>query len=254
MGTNVIDQKGCVLDPAAQAAYSKNSPPPPRSGQECRPPMPFRSLRDFLARLEAEGKLVRVSAPVSPHLEMTEIQTRLLAEGGPAVLFENPVREDDGRPYGMPVLVNLFGTVDRVAMGMDRRPDQLRAVGEDVGLPQAAGAAERDRGYAQAPAAAPHRAGDEAQDRATRAVPGRGVDRRRHRPVSPAGPGLLARRAGAADHLAAGGDQGAGRREDRRGQPRHLPHAGDRARYHPDALAQAPWRSAALPPLGQREA
>ncbi len=64
---------------------------------------------------------------------MTEIQTRLLAEGGPAVLFENVVRSDGGR-YPMPVLVNLFGTVERVAWGMDREPDQLREVGETLAL------------------------------------------------------------------------------------------------------------------------
>jgi len=93
--------------------------------------MPYSSLRDFMARLEAEGRLVRVSAPVSPHLEMTEIQTRLLAEGGPAVLFENVVRQDGGK-YDMPVLVNLFGTVERVAWGMDREPHQLREVGETL--------------------------------------------------------------------------------------------------------------------------
>jgi 4-hydroxy-3-polyprenylbenzoate decarboxylase len=93
--------------------------------------MPYSSLRDFMARLEAEGRLVRVSAPVSPHLEMTEIQTRLLAEGGPAVLFENVVRAD-GSKYDMPVLVNLFGTVERVAWGMDREPHQLRDVGETL--------------------------------------------------------------------------------------------------------------------------
>src|SRR5215468_4836483 len=56
--------------------------------------MPYASLRDFIARLEQAGRLVRVRAPVSPHLEMTEIQTRLLAEKGPAVLFENVVREN----------------------------------------------------------------------------------------------------------------------------------------------------------------
>ena len=62
---------------------------------------------------------------------MTEIQTRLLAEGGPAVLFENVVGPD-GQRYDMPVLVNLFGTVERVAWGMDREPDQLREVGETL--------------------------------------------------------------------------------------------------------------------------
>jgi len=92
--------------------------------------MPFSSLRDFLDRLERAGNLVRVKEPVSPVLEMTEIQTRLLAEGGPAVLFEN-VR-DGSRAWDMPVLVNLFGTVERVAWGMDREPRQLREVGETL--------------------------------------------------------------------------------------------------------------------------
>src|SRR5215510_5953462 len=94
-------------------------------------PMPYASLRDFIDRLEREKRLVRVAAPVSPHLEMTEIQTRLLAEGGPAVLFENVVGEN-GRRYDMPMLVNLFGTVERVAWGMDREPSELRAVGETL--------------------------------------------------------------------------------------------------------------------------
>ncbi len=93
--------------------------------------MPYASLRDFIDRLEKSGRLVRVKAPVSPHLEMTEIQTRLLAEKGPAVLFENVVLADGTRSE-MPVLVNLFGTVERVAWGMDREPGQLRAVGETL--------------------------------------------------------------------------------------------------------------------------
>ena len=93
--------------------------------------MPYASLRDFIARLEGAGRLVRVATPVSPHLEMTEIQTRLLAEQGPAVLFENVVRRDGGR-YAMPVLVNLFGTVERVAWGMDRESHQLREIGETL--------------------------------------------------------------------------------------------------------------------------
>ncbi len=92
--------------------------------------MPYRSLREFISRLEAEGRLVRVTAPVSPHLEMTEIQTRVLKDGGPAILFENVVGPH-GR-YPMPVLVNLFGTTERVAWGMDREPKDLRQVGETL--------------------------------------------------------------------------------------------------------------------------
>jgi 4-hydroxy-3-polyprenylbenzoate decarboxylase len=96
--------------------------------------MSYNSLRDFMARLERDGRLARVSAPVSPLLEITEIQTRLLAEGGPAVLFENVVGAggEPSAPYGMPVLANLFGTVERVAWGMGREPSELRALGETL--------------------------------------------------------------------------------------------------------------------------
>ena len=93
--------------------------------------MAYQDLREFIAKLEAEGRLQRVSEPVSPILEMTEIQTRLPAEGGPAVLFENVVREN-GEKYDQPVLVNLFGTVERVAWGMEREPETLRELGETL--------------------------------------------------------------------------------------------------------------------------
>lgn len=101
--------------------------------------MSYKSLREFIATLEAAGELVRVSEPVSTVLEMTEIQTRLLAAGGPAALFEKPVRAD-GRVSPIPVLVNLFGTVRRVAMGVTlleknaayTDKDALRAVGETL--------------------------------------------------------------------------------------------------------------------------
>ncbi len=97
--------------------------------------MAYKSLRDFIDQLEGEGGLKRVSRPVSTHLEMTEIQTRLLHRKGPAVLFENPVHED-GRASEMPALVNLFGTVERVAravtLGGEPRKTaaELREVGE----------------------------------------------------------------------------------------------------------------------------
>src|ERR1700722_17222904 len=93
--------------------------------------MPYASLRDFMDRLETPGRLVGVAAPVSPYLEITEIQTRLLAESGPAALFES-VTSDSRGSYPMPVLVNLFGTVERVAWGMDREPHQLREIGETL--------------------------------------------------------------------------------------------------------------------------
>jgi 4-hydroxy-3-polyprenylbenzoate decarboxylase len=97
--------------------------------------MAYRSLREFLDKLEAAGELVRVAEPVSSVLEMTEIQRRLLATGGPAVLFENVIRAD-GERSTMPCLVNLFGTVKRVAMGVTLEGRErstaadLREVGE----------------------------------------------------------------------------------------------------------------------------
>ncbi len=93
--------------------------------------MAYQDIREFMAKLEAEGRLQRVSKPVSPIFEMTEIQTRLLAEGGPAVLFENVVQEN-GKKYGLPMLVNLFGTVERVAWGMEQEPETLRELGETL--------------------------------------------------------------------------------------------------------------------------
>jgi 4-hydroxy-3-polyprenylbenzoate decarboxylase len=97
--------------------------------------MSYRSLRDFIAKLEGESELVRVAEPVSTVLEMTEIQSRLIARQGPAALFEHPLRADRSRS-SMPVLVNLFGSVKRVAMGVTmggierRDAKSLRAVGD----------------------------------------------------------------------------------------------------------------------------
>jgi 4-hydroxy-3-polyprenylbenzoate decarboxylase len=87
--------------------------------------MSYRDLREFLSQLEAAGKLKRVQAEVSPRLEMTEISDRVLRRGGPALVFERP------SGYDMPVVANLFGTVDRVAaaMGVDD-PRELRSVGQ----------------------------------------------------------------------------------------------------------------------------
>ena len=85
----------------------------------------FTDLRDFIAELEKRGLLVRIKEPVDPNLEMTEISDRTLRGGGPALLFENPVG------YDVPVLANLFGTEERVAMGMGAESiEALREIGE----------------------------------------------------------------------------------------------------------------------------
>ena len=49
--------------------------------------MTYSSLRDFIDHLEKDGKLVRITEPVSTDLEMTEISRRTLAKAGPALLF-----------------------------------------------------------------------------------------------------------------------------------------------------------------------
>ena len=86
--------------------------------------MKYADLREFVARLEALGELRRVTAEISPRLEMTEICDRVLRAGGPAILFERPAG------YGMPVLGNLFGTVRRVALAMGAEdPAALRDIG-----------------------------------------------------------------------------------------------------------------------------
>ena len=91
--------------------------------------MRYRDLREFIDQLESRGKLKRITAPVSTHLEMTEIGDRVLRAEGPALLFENPV-DKDGRPQSMPVLTNLFGTVERVALGMGEEGDAVTALRE----------------------------------------------------------------------------------------------------------------------------
>ncbi len=69
-------------------------------------------LRAFLELLEARGELVRVSEPVSPHLEAAALADRAVKEGGPALLFENVVGHD------IPVAMNLFGTARRTAWAL----------------------------------------------------------------------------------------------------------------------------------------
>ena len=75
--------------------------------------------------LEERGELLRIKAEVDPCLEMTEVADRTLRQGGPALLFENP------KGHTTPVLANLFGTEQRVALGMGaENVTALREIGE----------------------------------------------------------------------------------------------------------------------------
>src|SRR5205809_5912441 len=87
---------------------------------------PPSDLRSWIALLEREGELVRVSAEVDPHLEVTEIVDRTVKAGGPALLFENPKSSH-------PLLINQFGTERRMclAFGVERL-DDVSAKLEDV--------------------------------------------------------------------------------------------------------------------------
>jgi len=87
--------------------------------------MSYVDLRAFIQDLEKRGLLKRISIPISTELEITEISDRVLRSSGPALLFENV------KGYEMPVLTNLFGTADRIALGMGRESSsELREIGE----------------------------------------------------------------------------------------------------------------------------
>jgi 4-hydroxybenzoate decarboxylase subunit C len=81
--------------------------------------MPFADLQEFVRHLERKGQLKRIRAEVDPVLEVTEITQRVLREQGPALLFE--------RPQGSttPLLMNLFGTMERVRAALGREPAEI---------------------------------------------------------------------------------------------------------------------------------
>ena len=86
--------------------------------------MKYTDLRDFISQLQQSGELKRISVPVSPYLEMTEICDRTLRAAGPAIIFDNVPGKN------IPVLANLFGTPRRVALGMGAEDvSELRRIG-----------------------------------------------------------------------------------------------------------------------------
>ena len=107
--------------------------------------MAFTDMQAFMRALETRGLLKRVTVPVNPELEVTEIATRLVRDGGPAVIFENI----EGAAY--PLAVNLLGTMERIEIGLGRHPEEIgeRLINflEDVN-PPSPGSIWRNRGQA----------------------------------------------------------------------------------------------------------
>ena len=94
--------------------------------------MKFNDLREFISFLEEKGDLKRIKSPVSCELEITEVCDRVVKRGGPALLFENV------EGYDIPVLINMFGTEQRMAwaLGVERLDDLVDRVNQLLGLMQ----------------------------------------------------------------------------------------------------------------------
>ncbi len=90
----------------------------------------FSDMRGFLALLEKRGLLRRVSVEVDPVLEVAEVMERLVTSGGPAVVFEKVKGHD------MPIVANLYGTRERVALGLGVEEDEFVKIGEFIALLQ----------------------------------------------------------------------------------------------------------------------
>jgi 4-hydroxy-3-polyprenylbenzoate decarboxylase len=70
-------------------------------------------LREFIAKLEKEGELRRITAEVDPVLEITEITDRVTRAGGPALLFEHP------KGSRIPLLINMLGAERRMNLALE---------------------------------------------------------------------------------------------------------------------------------------
>jgi 4-hydroxy-3-polyprenylbenzoate decarboxylase len=102
----------------------------------------LRDLRDWIALLEREGELVRISAEVDPHLEITEIVDRTVKAAGPALLFERP------RGSEHQLLINQFGTERRMclAFGVERLDDVAKKLADVIEMQPPQGLVEKVRG------------------------------------------------------------------------------------------------------------
>ena len=96
--------------------------------------MAFKDLREFIAELEKRNLLKRIKVPVDAELEITEITDRVskFRDGrNVALLFENV------RGYDIPVLTNMFGSYERMALalGVDKLDDAANDIRELLKLP-----------------------------------------------------------------------------------------------------------------------
>ncbi|MBZ0130299.1 MAG: UbiD family decarboxylase [Rhodobacteraceae bacterium] len=89
---------------------------------------PFPTLRAFLDWSADQGQLKALGDPVSVRHQMTAVHRAVLETGGPVLKFNHPVL-DNGARARMPVVVNVFGTVERVAAGLGVAPDGLDELG-----------------------------------------------------------------------------------------------------------------------------
>jgi 4-hydroxy-3-polyprenylbenzoate decarboxylase len=82
--------------------------------------MVVRSTRQLVEDLRRHGRLIELTEPVSPFLEMAEIQRRVYARGGPAILFSRPLAT------AFPMVGNLFGSLDQARFIFRRTLDRVR--------------------------------------------------------------------------------------------------------------------------------
>ena len=74
--------------------------------------MAYSDLREFIAALEKNQELRRISFEVDPELEITEFADRAVKAGGPALLFENP------KGSNVPVLINSFASMRKMEIAL----------------------------------------------------------------------------------------------------------------------------------------
>jgi UbiD family decarboxylase len=77
------------------------------------------ALREFLRLLESKGELHRTGVEIDPVLELTEVSTRALKEGKPALLVEKP------RGSKFPLVVNHFSNAERIRLALGEDPCAL---------------------------------------------------------------------------------------------------------------------------------